>query len=127
MGTISLPMKVGIRNMRAQGKKVGLVRPRWFRPFPTDRMVKALSKASAIAVIDRDYPFGSPFNPGVVANEIRAAMYNADKRPPLLSFICGLGDPEVTLEDIAKAADMCCAATKAGKSDPKTHWLGVRE
>src|SRR5258706_1975081 len=127
MGTISLPMKVGIRNMRAQGKKVGLVRPRWFRPFPTDRMVKALSKASAIGVIDRDYSFGSPFNSGVVANEIRAAMYNADKRPPLLSFICGLGGREVTLEDVAKAADTCYAAAKAGESDPKTHWLGVRE
>jgi pyruvate ferredoxin oxidoreductase alpha subunit len=127
MGTISLPMKVGIRNMRAQGKKVGLIRPRWFRPFPTERMVKALSKAAAIGVIDRDYSFGSPFNSGVVANEIRAALYNADKRPPLLSFICGLGGREVTLEDVAKAADMCFAAAKAGKSDSKTHWLGVRE
>ena len=110
MGTISLPFKVGIRNMRAQGKKVGLVRPRWFRPFPTDRLVKALSRAGAIGVIDRDYSFGSPFDSGVVANEIRAAMYNADKRPPLLSFICGLGGREVTLEDVYKAADMCYAA-----------------
>ena len=93
MGTISLPMKVGIRNMRAQGKKVGLVRPRWFRPFPTDRLVKALSKASAIGVIDRDYSFGSPFNAGVVANEIRAAMYNADKRPPLLQLHLRPGRP----------------------------------
>jgi pyruvate ferredoxin oxidoreductase alpha subunit len=127
MGTISLPIKVAIREMRAKGKKVGLVRPRWFRPFPTERMVKALSRASAIGVIDRDYSFGSPFNSGVVANEIRAAMYNADKRPPLLSFICGLGGREVTLEDVHKATDMCYAAAKSGKSDLKTHWLGVRE
>ena len=127
MGTISLPFKVGIRNMRAQGKKVGLVRLRWFRPFPTDRLVAALSRASAIGVIDRDYSFGSPFNSGVVANEIRAAMYNADKRPPLMSFICGLGGREVTLEDVYKATDMCYAAAKSGKSDPRTHWLGVRE
>ncbi len=127
MGTISLSMKVSIRNMRAQGKKVGLLRPRWFRPFPTDRIVKALSKASAIGVIDRDYSFGSPFNSGVVAPEIRAALYNSDRRPPRLSFICGLGGREVTLEDVAKAADMCFAAAKSGKSDLKTHWLGVRE
>jgi pyruvate ferredoxin oxidoreductase alpha subunit len=113
--------------MRAKGKKVGLVRPRWFRPFPTERLVKALGPARAIGVIDRDYSFGSPFDSGVVANEIRAAMYNADKRPPLLSFICGLGGREVTLEDVEKAADMCYAAAAAGKSDAKTHWLGVRE
>ena len=127
MGTISLPIKVAIREMRAQGKKVGLLRLRWFRPFPTEKLVAALTNAHAIGVIDRDYSFGSPFNSGVVANEIRAAMYNAPKRPPLLSFICGLGGREVTLPDVHKAADQCFAAAKAGKSDAKTHWLGVRE
>jgi pyruvate ferredoxin oxidoreductase alpha subunit len=127
MGTISLPIKVAIREMRAQGKKVGLLRLRWFRPFPTEKLVAALTNAHAIGVIDRDYSFGSPFNSGVVANEIRAAMYNAPKRPPLLSFICGLGGREVTLEDVHKATDQCFAAAKAGKSDAKTHWLGVRE
>src|SRR2546426_1938652 len=127
MGTISLPIKVGIRNMRAQGKKVGLVRLRWFRPFPTDRLGAAPSKASVIGVIDRDYSFGSPFGSGVVANEIRAAMYNAPKRPPLVSFICGLGGREVTLEDVYKVTDLCYNAAKTGKSDTKTHWLGGRE
>ena len=127
MGTISLPIKVAIREMRAKGKKVGLIRLRWFRPFPFERLAKALSGAKAIGVIDRDYSFGSPFHSGVVANEIRASLYNADKRPPLLSFICGLGGREVTLEDVNKAVDMCEAAAKSGKSDAKTHWLGVRE
>src|SRR3989454_1120278 len=127
MGTISLPIKVGIRNMRAKGKKVGLVRLRWFRPFPTDRLVAALSKAKAIGVIDRDYSFGSPFASGVVANEVRAAMYNAEKRPPLLSFISGLGGREVTLEDVYKATDLCYTAANSGKADAKTHWLSVRE
>ena len=127
MGTISLPIKVAIREMRKQGKKVGLVRIRWFRPFPTEKLVAALSKAQAIGVIDRDYSFGSPFASGVVANEVRAAMYNADRRPPLLSFICGLGGREVTLEDVNKAADMCYAAARSGKAELKTHWLGVRD
>src|SRR6266851_5693943 len=126
-GTISLPIKVAIRGLRAKGKKVGLVRLRWFRPFPTEKLVAALSKAKALGIIDRDYSFGSPFGSGVVANEIRAALYNADRRPPLLSFICGLGGREVTLEDVYKGVDLCSAAAAAGKSDAKTHWLGVRE
>jgi pyruvate ferredoxin oxidoreductase alpha subunit len=127
MGTISLPLKVAIRELRGKGKKVGLVRLRWLRPFPTERLVRALAGAQVVGVIDRDYSFGSPFNSGVVANEIRAAMYNAERRPPLLSFISGLGGREVTLEDVYKAVDMCYGAAKAGKSDTKTHWLGVRE
>jgi pyruvate ferredoxin oxidoreductase alpha subunit len=127
MGTISLPIKVAVREMRAKGKRVGLVRLRWFRPFPTEKLVAALSKAQAIGVIDRDYSMGSPFASGVVANEIRAALYNADRRPPLLSFISGLGGREVTLEDVYKAAEMCYGAAKSGRSDAKTHWLGVRD
>jgi pyruvate ferredoxin oxidoreductase alpha subunit len=127
MGTISLPFKVGIREMRKQGKKVGLIRPRWFRPFATERLVTALSKAKVVGIIDRDYSFGSPFGSGVVANEVRAAMYNAEHRPPLVSFICGLGGREVTLEDVYKATDMCYEAAKSGKSPSKTTWLGVRE
>ena len=102
----------------------------WSRPGAVevaDRLVAALSRARAIGVIDRDYSFGSPFHSGVVANEIRAAMYNADKRPPLMGFICGLGGREVTLDNVYQATDMCYAAADSGKSDPKTHWLGVRE
>jgi pyruvate ferredoxin oxidoreductase alpha subunit len=78
-------------------------------------------------VVDRDYSFGSPYASGVVANEIRAAMYNSEKRPPLLSFISGLGGREVTLEDVYKATDLCYSAANSGKSEAKTIWLGVRE
>src|SRR5207249_6614277 len=102
MGTISLPIKVAIREMRAKGKKVGLARLRWFRPFPTEKLVAALSRAQALGIIDRDYSFGSPFGSGVAANEIRAALYNAARRPPRLSFICGLRGREVPLVEVHK-------------------------
>jgi pyruvate ferredoxin oxidoreductase alpha subunit len=127
MGTLSLPVKVAIRSMRAQGKKVGLIRLRWFRPFPYKQLAAALGKAKAIGVIDRDYSFGSPFNSGVVATEVRAALYNAQHRPPLIGFICGLGGREVTLEDVSKAVDTCFAAAKSGRTEQGTYWLGVRE
>ena len=61
------------------------------------------------------------------SSESRAALYPAEKRPPLLAVICGLGGREVTLEDVSKAADLCYAAANSGKADAKTIWLGVRE
>jgi pyruvate ferredoxin oxidoreductase alpha subunit len=127
MGTLSLPVKVAIRNLRQQGKKVGLIRLRWFRPFPYEQLARALRRAKAIGVIDRDYSFGSPFGSGVVANEVRAALYNAEHRPPLIGFICGLGGREVTLEDVYKTVDICYAAANAGRAERATYWLGVRE
>src|SRR5262249_24160690 len=90
-------------------------------------LVAALSRAKAIGIIDRDYSFGSPFGSGVVANEIRAALYNSDRRPPLVSFICGLGGREVTLEEVYKAADMCYAAAASGKSDAEDPLAGRGE
>ena len=127
MGTLSLPVKVAIRKMREDGKKVGLIRLRWFRPFPYTQLAKALRKAKAIGVIDRDYSFGSPFGSGVVATEVRAALYNADHRPPLIGFICGLGGREVTLEDVYKVTEICYTAAEAGRAEKATYWLGVRE
>jgi pyruvate ferredoxin oxidoreductase alpha subunit len=127
MGTISLPIKVAIRQMRSEGKKVGLVRLRWFRPFPTERLVQALSRAQAVGVIDRDYSFGSPYWSGVVATELRAALYQAPRRPPIVSFISGLGGREVMVEDVYRATELCYHAARRGTADPTTHWLGVRE
>jgi pyruvate ferredoxin oxidoreductase alpha subunit len=127
MGTLSMPVKVTVRKLRAEGKKVGFIRLKWFRPFPYEPLAQALGKAKAIGVIDRDYSFGSPFGSGVVANEVRAALYNSEKRPPLIGFIFGLGGREVTIENVTKAVELCEHAARTGKTDKGTYWLGVRE
>jgi pyruvate ferredoxin oxidoreductase alpha subunit len=126
MGTLSTPVKVAIGKLRAQGKKVGFVRLRWFRPFAGKEIAKALERFSAIGVIDRDLSLGSPDLSGVVATELRSAMYtNASTRPPVLDFICGLGGREVTVPDVEKMAEIVFQAAK-GKAQPLTQWIGLR-
>ena len=101
MGTMSTPVKVAVRKLREQGKKVGFVRLRWFRPFAGQEVAKCLERFKAVGVIDRDFSFGSPNLSGVVATEVRSAMYTgAATRPPVLDFICGLGGREVTVPDV---------------------------
>jgi pyruvate ferredoxin oxidoreductase alpha subunit len=126
MGTLSMPVKVAIRQMRAQGIKVGFIRLRWFRPFPTDELAQTLSRFQGVGVIDRDYSFGSPYFSGVLANEVRAALYNALARPPLLSFICGLGGREVTVPNVREMTDLVRRAA-AGESVETTTWIGIRQ
>ena len=127
MGTLSTPVKVAIRQMRKQGKKVGFVRMRWFRPFDADGVTKCLSRFKAVGVIDRDYSFGSPHSGGVLAGEVRNALYpGSGKKPPVLDFICGLGGREVTLPDIEKITDSVYKAAE-GKTQPLTQWIGLRE
>ncbi|HVS89235.1 MAG TPA: hypothetical protein VHF01_13570 [Candidatus Acidoferrum sp.] len=127
MGTLSTPVKVAIRKMRAEGKKVGFVRLRWFRPFAAEELAKCLGRFSAVGVIDRDYSFGSPYLGGVVAGEVRHALYpSPGKRPPVLGFIAGLGGREVTVPDVEKITASVYRAGQ-GKSEPLTQWIGVRE
>jgi pyruvate ferredoxin oxidoreductase alpha subunit len=127
MGTLSTPVKVAIRKMRAEGKKVGFVRLRWFRPFAAEELAKCLGRFSAVGVIDRDYSFGSPYLGGVVAGEVRHALYpSPGKRPPVLGFIAGLGGREVTVPDVEKITASVYQAAQ-GKPQPLTQWIGVRE
>ena len=127
MGTLSTPVKVAIRKMRAEGKKVGFVRLRWFRPFAGLELAKCLERFKAVGVLDRDFSFGSPDLSGVVATEVRSAMYsNSSTRPPVLGFIGGLGGREVTVPDVESMTEKVFEAA-AGKAQPLTQWIGLRE
>src|SRR5947207_8692571 len=50
MGTLSNPVRVAIREMRKDGKKVGFVRVRWFRPFPAEELAKSLTRFKAVGI-----------------------------------------------------------------------------
>ncbi|MBV9086856.1 MAG: hypothetical protein JOY79_05180, partial [Acidobacteriaceae bacterium] len=127
MGTLSTPVKVAIREMRKEGKKVGFVRMRWFRPFAAEELAKSLSRFKAVGVVDRDYSFGSPYMGGVLATEVRSALYESKgNRPPVLGFICGLGGREVTLPDVRRMTE-CVYDAAEGKKQPLTRWIGLRE
>ena len=126
MGTLSTPVKVAVRQMRQEGKKVGFVRVRWFRPFAAQELAATLGRFKAVGVIDRDFSLGAPYHSGVLATEVRAAMYPAASRPPILGFICGLGGREVTVPDVKKMTDSVYLAAE-GKTQPGTKWIGLRE
>src|SRR5689334_5703678 len=126
MGTLSTPVRVAIREMRKEGKKVGFVRVRWFRPFAAEELAKTLSRFKAVGIIDRDFSLGAPYHSGVLATEVRAALYPVANRPAVLGFICGLGGREVTLPDVRKMTESVYAQA-AGNPQPSTQWIGVRE
>ena len=127
MGTLSTPVKVAIRQMRREGKKVGFVRLRWFRPFAAEEIAKCLGRFSAVGIIDRDFSFGAPYMSGLLATEVRGAMFSAPgPKLPVLGFICGLGGREVTVPDVKRMTDITYQAAE-GKPQPLTQWIGLRE
>ena len=95
MGSICGTTKDAIDEMRAAGKKVGLLKIRVFRPFPTDELAKALAGAKRIAVLDKNISLGSK---GAVALEVKDALYGSGI--PVYGYILGLGGRDVRKKDI---------------------------
>ena len=125
-GTIAMPGRVIVRRLREQGQKVGFARLKWFRPFPAEEVVERLSGFKAVAIIDRDYSFGSPHHGGVLFTEFRAAFYDSPKRPAMINIIGGLGGREFTAADGQETFTLMQKAA-AGELQTNVHWIGVRE
>ncbi len=100
-GSITSTARVVIKNLRAQGKKVGLLKVRLFRPFPVEAIQMALRGKKKIAVIDRNISLGSG---GIFCQELRAALVHSSDRPFTYSYIAGVGGTDVTPEVIERIA-----------------------
>jgi len=106
MGSVIGTIKDAIDQMRSEGKKVGLVKVRSYRPFPAKALMKELENAVAIAVIEKDLCVG---NEGALLTDIKAALYNSKLRMPIIGFTAGLGGRDITIKDIRKVAEKASA------------------
>ncbi len=89
------PARLVVRKLRREGKKVGLLKIRLFRPFPVDDVRRVLANAKKAVVIDRNISFGKG---GIFADELRGALLNARTRPTVFGFVAGLGGRDITPE-----------------------------
>ena len=89
--------KDAIDEMRAEGKKVGLLKPKLFRPFPYKEMRDALKDIPVVGVLDRSMSFGS-YAP--LYTEIRNSLFELETKPKLQSYIFGLGGKDIFKNDI---------------------------
>lgn len=91
--------KDAVDELREEGKKVGLIKPILFRPFPYKEMRKALEKFKVIGVLDRSIAFGA-YAP--LYTEVRNALFESENRPKLQSYVYGLGGKDIFKSDIKK-------------------------
>ena len=123
MGTVSAAAKTAVKQMRKNGERVGYLKLRWFRPFPSEDLRKVLSHSTRVGVIDRDFAHGGPDDAGVLFNDIRSAMYRLKTKPVMIDFIAGLAGREVSIDDII---GMFREVQKAEDADI-VNWVRVRE
>jgi pyruvate ferredoxin oxidoreductase alpha subunit len=94
MGSYSETAMLAIDKMKDEGKKVGLIHLRLWRPFPFDELYKAISKAKLVIVLDRAVSYGGP--KGIVCSEVQAAVHQQQSNTKVLGFIGGLGGRDMT-------------------------------
>jgi len=119
-GTVSGTARVAIRELREQGVPVGQLKMQTFRPFPTEEVRDALAGVDKIAVIDRNFSWGAG---GIFAQEIKAALYNAESRPQVYGYIAGTGGRDITpdtINEVVKRTD------EAERPKADYTWIGVQ-
>jgi pyruvate/2-oxoacid:ferredoxin oxidoreductase alpha subunit len=121
-GTITSTSRYVVDALREEGKPVGLVKVKLFRPFPVREIRAVLSQAPRVAVLDRNI---SPGHGGIFAEEIRSALYDLpeEERPMLFGYVLGLGGRDVTPDVIRGIVDQTWTAPAPEREDL---WVGVK-
>ena len=118
-GTTVSTCRQAVDRLRHAGEKAGLLKLKMFRPFPVDFFKQVLNGKQKVAVIDRNCSFGAS---GIFAQELRAALYNAEAPPKIFGFIAGLGGRDVTPETIE---DIYWQTKKADRLQTENMWIGL--
>ena len=103
MGSVVGNAKEAADELRARGKKVGVVKIRSFRPFPEEEVRKLLEGKKHIAVFEKSYSMGS-FAP--VYADVINSLYSLKKRPVVSSFVGGLGGKDVPVKTVLEIFKM---------------------
>jgi pyruvate ferredoxin oxidoreductase alpha subunit len=110
--------------LRERGDKVGVIRLKMFRPFPTKEIAKAIGKAKAVAVFEKAMSFGAATHP--LALEVRTSLYEAEHRPMIVDFVVGLGGRDVQPITFVEGINKTKEYLKKGQA-PLYETLGVRK
>jgi pyruvate ferredoxin oxidoreductase alpha subunit len=124
MGSYSETAMVAVDKMRDEGRSVGLLKLRLWRPFPFDELRQAIQDADILIVLDRALSFGGPGGP--VCSEVKAALYHEAKKPEVIGFVGGLGGRDISMAGFEDMIERGIEIAEKG-SEREFEIFGVRE
>lgn len=119
VGTITGTARAFVDQAQKDGRKIGLLKMKMFRPFPEEEAKQALKGIRRIVVLDRNISFGGG---GIFSQELRAALYRMDPRPEVIDVIAGMGGLDVPPEGLS---DLCQKVIRGEIRPGKPYWMGV--
>lgn len=100
MGATAGTAKEVVDKLRGEGKKVGLLVIKLFRPFPYKEVGQALAHLKKIAVLDRAISFGA--FPPLYQDIVSSVYHSSSRKPDLVSYVYGLGGRDTMQKDLEK-------------------------
>ncbi len=97
LGSVSGTTRSVVDEMRKEGKKVGLLKIRYMRPFPEKEIQAILKGKRAVGVLDKDISFGFE---GTIYTNVNSALARMPEHPQCYNYIAGLGGRDVSKQDI---------------------------
>ena len=122
MGSVVGTSRIVVDRLREKGLKVGLVKLRFYRPFPREYFKGLSGRVKAMGVIDRDISFGYE---GAVASDIKSALASAGVVPKVINYIAGIAGRDITKENIEGMYDKLFSFIQ-GKEEKEMQFIGLR-
>ena len=110
--------------LREQGIKAGVLKLRVFRPFPAEEISRALSKAKAVAVLDKADGLNAAGGP--LFTDVTSALYVNGVKVPTVNYIYGIGGRDTKSDDIEKVYIDLQEIAKSGNVGNPYRYLGLR-
>lgn len=98
MGSAAGTAKQAVDDLREQGKKVGVIKLRVFRPFPAEELAEALKNCKAVAIMDRTESYNG--NGGPLGSEVTAGLYRKKVLITAVNYIYGLAGRDFTVQEV---------------------------
>ncbi|HDN79887.1 MAG: pyruvate ferredoxin oxidoreductase [Chloroflexi bacterium] len=117
-----------VRKLRKEGVKIGLLKPRLYRPFPGKEIVELLKDVKVVGVMDRSIAFGSIEGCGPLYLDICASFftYGNGKAPKVVDYIFGLGGRDILPEQIEGMVRELIHIAETGEVKQVVGYLGLR-
>ena len=116
--------KAVVDDLRSKGIKAGLLKIRMFRPFPAEEVSRALSKAKAIAVLDKADSLNGAG--GALFEDVVSGMFVNKVNVPTVNYVYGIGGRDTTTKDISGVYEDLQKIIKTGNIGNTYRYLGVR-
>jgi len=97
LGSVTGTARLVVDQLRAEGKKAGLLKIRYMRPFPEEEIRSWAERIPYMGILEKDISFGYE---GTVFTNVSSAVSKAQKSPGLLNFVAGLGGKDISIDDI---------------------------